>query len=269
MSEVMGDWKNYQAPAGAFRSRVILVTGAGQGIGEAAAMALAEHGATVILLGRNEKKLAKVYDAIEAAGYPQPAAIPFDLAKSGEAEIAQMAVLIQKEFGRLDGILHCANGFTHLSPLANQKMEEWVEMFKVNVAAPFVLNRALFPLLKEAPDASILVLGEHHAFAPNAYWGGYSVSKVGQKNLVEIAAAEWETMEHVRINLLVPGPIQSPFRLKTHPGETRESLPPTSSIVPAILYWMGDASRGQSGKTLLADNVVNKSAGDGNLSAEA
>ena len=109
-------WKNHSPEQGAFAGRVILVTGASGGIGEAAALALAGQGATVILMGRSEKKLGKVYDAIEAAGGPRPAAIPLDFAKAGETEFAQLGMVINKEFGRLDGILHAAVGFAFLSP---------------------------------------------------------------------------------------------------------------------------------------------------------
>lgn len=249
----MTDWKNYAAPDNAFHDRVILVTGAAQGVGAMSAKALAQLGATVILLDRNEKKMGQIYDAIEAAGGPQPAEVPFDLSTVSEVEIGRLALLIDKEFGRLDGILHAANGFTHLSPLANQKLDEWVEMFRVNVATPFALTRALFPLLKESPDAAVLVLGETHALEPKAFWGGYSVSRAGQKNWVEIAADEWDGNANLRINLLIPGPIQSPFRLATHPAESKDSLPPMEAILPAILYWLGPASRGVSGQSTCAN----------------
>lgn len=244
------DWKTAQPAAGDFTDRVILVTGAGQGIGQAAALALAQAGATVVLMGRNEKKLAKVYDAIEAAGGPRPAAVPMDLAKAGEAELTQLGVVLNKEFGRLDGILHAANGFAHLSPLSNQKLDEWMEQFRVNVAAPFAMTRALLPLLAAAPDASVLVLGETHGLDPKAYWGGYAVSKAGQQTWVKIAADEWDNQENLRINLLVPGPIHSPFRTKTHPAEAWSTLPEIAAIVPSLLYWLGPQSRGQSGKVL-------------------
>ncbi|WP_018748907.1 SDR family NAD(P)-dependent oxidoreductase [Chitiniphilus shinanonensis] len=247
----MSDWKTYQAKADELKDRVILVTGAGQGLGEAAALAFARQGATVILLGRNEKKLARIYDAIEAAGGARPAAIPLDLAKASEAELAQMGMLIQREFGRLDGILHAANGFAFLSPLTSQKLDEWVDQFRVNVAAPFAMTRALLPLLEKSPDASVLVLGESHALQPKAYWGGYAVSKAGQRSWVEIAADEWDQLPNLRINLLVPGPIRSPFRTKTHPAESPDTLPATDSIVPSLLYWMGPASKGQSGQTVI------------------
>lgn len=252
----MMHWKDYVAPADSLHDRVILVTGAAQGLGEMAAMTLAAQGATVILLDRNEKKLGKVYDAIEAAGGPKPAEVPLDLARIGEHEIAQLGMMIDKEFGRLDGIVHAANGFTHLSPLANQKLDEWVDMFRVNVAVPFALTRALFPLLEQAPDASVLVLGETHALHPSAFWGGYSVSKIGQKNWVEIAADEWDNLPNIRINLLVPGPIQSPFRLATHPAESKDSLPAAASLAPAILYWLGSESRGLSGLVLYFSDMT-------------
>ncbi|KAF0815475.1 putative oxidoreductase YciK [Andreprevotia sp. IGB-42] len=247
----MSDWKNYAAPEGAFKDRVILVTGAGQGIGAAAALALAGAGATVILSGRNERKLARTYDAIEAAGGPQPAAVPMDLAKAGETEFAQLGMLLQREFGRLDGILHAANGFAFLSPLANQKLDEWLDEFRVNVAAPFALTRALTPLLSASPDAAVLVLGEHHALDPKAYWGGYAVSKAAQGAWVKIAADEWEKQANLRINWLIPGPIQSPFRTTTHPGEVKDENPPLEAILPAIHYWLGSASTGQTGQTLV------------------
>ncbi|MDR3412805.1 MAG: SDR family NAD(P)-dependent oxidoreductase [Formivibrio sp.] len=252
----MNDWKNYAAPADVFRDRVILVTGAAQGLGETAAKALAQQGATVILLDRNEKKLGKVYDGIEAAGGPLPAEAPLDFSTAGEVEIGRLAVLIDNEFGRLDGILHAANGFTHLSPLANQTLDEWTEMFRVNVAVPFALTRALFPLLAQSPDAAVLVLGETHALAPKAFWGGYSVSKIGQKNWVEIAADEWDNLPNLRINLLIPGPIQSPFRLATHPAESKDGLPSAERLVPAFLHWLGPESRGRSGEVLYFSDIV-------------
>ncbi|MBM3116336.1 SDR family NAD(P)-dependent oxidoreductase [Jeongeupia naejangsanensis] len=250
----MSEWKDYQVPADAFTGRVILVTGAGQGVGAAAARALARQGATVILLGRSEKKLTRVYDDIVAAGGPEPAAVPMDLAKIGESEIAQLGVLINKEFGRLDGILHAANGFTFLSPLSNQKLDEWVEQFRVNVAAPFAITRGLMPLLTQAPDAAVLVIGEEHALDAKAYWGGFSVSKIGQQNWVRIAADEWEAYPQLRINWLIPGAIHSPFRTKSHPGESPETLPAIEALVPSLLYWLGPASHGQSGQTLMFKN---------------
>lgn len=239
-------WHQFTAPDDYLKERVIVVTGAGQGLGEAAALAFARLGATVVLVGRSERKLTQVYDAIEAAGGPKPAAIPLDLASLSDADCGSFANVIWKEFNRLDGILHCANGFTFLSPLQNQKLEEWVEMFRANVAAPFALTRACLPLLRRAPDASLVFVGEQHGHAPKAYWGGYAVSRAAQHALSLIMADEWDNMPNLRINELVPGPIRSPFRLKTHPAEDFQRLPQPDSLTPLLAWLMGEASQGYS-----------------------
>lgn len=243
-------WHNFSAPTDYLKDRVILITGASQGLGEATALAAASHGATVILVGRSERKLTKVYDAIEALGGPKPAAVPLDLSAMTDQDCSNFADLIWKEFQHLDGILHCANGFTFLSPLVNQKLEEWVEMFRTNVAAPFAITRACMPLLKRADDASVVFVGEQHAFTPKAYWGGYAVSRAAQHALAAIAGDEWDGFPNLRFNEFIPGPMRSPFRLKTHPGEDQDSLTPVDALVPALLWLLGPASHGNTGLCL-------------------
>ncbi|MEH6458300.1 SDR family NAD(P)-dependent oxidoreductase [Chitinimonas sp. JJ19] len=246
----MQPWQDFNAPSDYLKDRVIIVTGAGQGIGEVAAMSLAAHGATMVLVGRNDKKLAKVYDAIEAAGGAKPAAVPVDLAAMSDQDCVNFANLIWKEFDRLDGIVHCANGFNHLSPLTNQKLEEWVSMYRVNVAAPFAITRACLPLLKRAEDASVLFVGEQHAFDPKAYWGGFATTRAGQAALAKVAADEWDKAPMPRVNLLVPGPVKSPFRTKTHPAEDKEAIPAAADMASAFLWLMGPASAELRGQTL-------------------
>lgn len=247
----MNSNRDYQAPLDLLKDKIILVTGAGQGIGEAVALHYARYGATLILLGRNEKKLAKVYDRIEALGAPRPAAIPLDLSQATEVTLDKTVAVIYREFGRLDGLLHNAHSSRRLSPLINQKLDDWLEMFRINTAIPFALTRACLPLLKASSDASVLLTGETHALSPKAYWGGYSISKAGLSNFLAIATSEWDHLSHLRINMIVPGPVHSPFRTKTHPGEAKQELPPITSLLPIYLYWMGKDSRGRCGETII------------------
>ncbi|MDD9154543.1 SDR family NAD(P)-dependent oxidoreductase, partial [Plantibacter flavus] len=97
----------------ALDGRVVLVTGAHGGLGSAAAVACAEAGATVVLLGRKLPKLNRVYDAVAKAG-AGPLLYPLDLEGAGPDDYAELADRLHAELGRLDGVLHCAAEFKGL-----------------------------------------------------------------------------------------------------------------------------------------------------------
>ncbi|MEP6406991.1 MAG: SDR family NAD(P)-dependent oxidoreductase, partial [Marinobacter sp.] len=96
--------QDYQAPADLLKERIIMVTGAGSGIGRAAAKAYAAHGATVILVGRTVTKLESVYDEIEAAGHPKPAIVPLNFEGAAVKEYEELAMTIEDNFDRIDGL---------------------------------------------------------------------------------------------------------------------------------------------------------------------
>lgn len=240
----------YEPPRDLLAGRVVLVTGAGQGLGKAVALACAAHGATVALVGRTQAKLEKAYDAITAAGGPEPAIIALDFATAGDAEFEALAQLVDRELKRLDGIVHCASHFVPLGPLDNQTLEQWLAMLRVNVAAPFALTRSCLPLLALGEDSSVVFTGETHGAHPLAYWGAFAVSKAALSPLAEIWAQELEHRGHPRMNVLVPGPIASPQRARSHPGENRAQLRTPEALAPAFLYLLGADSRALNGRTL-------------------
>ncbi len=240
----------YEPPADLLAGRVILVTGAGQGLGRAVALACASHGATVALLGRKQEKLEATYDAIAAAGGAEPALVPLDLAAATSADYEALAALVRRDLGRLDGIVHCASHFDPLRPLADETLEQWLEMLRVNLAAPFALTRACLPLLAAAPDSSVVFAGETHGAHPRAYWGGFAVAKSALSTLAAIWADELEHAGKPRVNVLIPGPIASPQRLRSHPAEDRSRLRAPESAAAAFLYLLGPDGRGVSGRTL-------------------
>jgi NAD(P)-dependent dehydrogenase (short-subunit alcohol dehydrogenase family) len=232
------------------RDRVILVTGAGSGLGREAALAFAGHGATVALLGRNDKKLESVYDEIIAAGGLEPAMFPFDLGAADDGGFERLAGTLSYHLKRLDGILHSAAAFFSLTPLHLQTLDQWNTLLKVNLAAPFALTKTCMPLLKASPDASVIFTGETHGHHPAAYWGGYAVSKSGLEPLTVILSEELEQTPNVRVNTLIPGPVNSPLRRKTHPGENPDSLPQPRDLMPWYLWLMGPDSREVRGQII-------------------
>jgi NAD(P)-dependent dehydrogenase (short-subunit alcohol dehydrogenase family) len=242
--------RDYEAPPGLLAGRVILVTGAGQGLGRAVALACASRGATTVLLGRKLEKLERTYDAITEAGGAEPAIVPLDLAQAGSREFEELANLVKRDVGALSGIAHCASRFTPLTPLANQTLEQWLEMLRVNLAAPFALTRACLPLMERAPESSVVFTSETHAVHPKAYWGGYAVSKSALSSLAAIWADELETLGGTRMNVLVPGPIATPQRAQSHPGEDRTKLRPAEWAARAYLYLLGPEAAGWRGRTI-------------------
>jgi NAD(P)-dependent dehydrogenase (short-subunit alcohol dehydrogenase family) len=152
--------------------------------------------------------------------------------------------------GALSGIAHCAGHFTPLTPLANQTLEGWLTMLRVNLAAPFALTRACLPFLQAAAGSSVVFTSETHAVHPKAYWGAFAVSKAGLSPLAAIWADELEHLGGTRMNVLVPGPIATPQRRQSHPAEDRTKLRPAEWAARAYLYLLGGDSLAWRGRTI-------------------
>jgi NAD(P)-dependent dehydrogenase (short-subunit alcohol dehydrogenase family) len=244
----MPDPRKYEAPENLLAKRVILVTGSTRGLGRAVALACATHGATVVLNGRDFPLLEEIFDEITSAGLPEPAILRLDLQTTEWREYEHAANVIETQLGRLDGIVHCASHLEKLSSLEGQSIEEWQRMLRVNVIAPFALNKACRRLLRDAPDASLVFTSETHASAPSAFWGGYAVSKAALETLARIQADEWSSHANLRANIVIPGPIASPLRSRTHPGEVRDTLPRPENVTPLFLYLLGPDSHDVNGQ---------------------
>ncbi len=239
---------NYKPAPDLLKDRVILVTGASGGIGSAAAESFAAHGATVILLGRNIRKLERVYDAIEKNGGPQPAIYPLNLDGAAPKDYEELAATIGKEFGRLDGLLHNAALLGSLTPLAQYDLEQWARLMQVNLHAPYLLTRALLPLLKNSQDASVLFTTANVGRKGRAYWGAYGITNAAVENMMEIWSDELETNTAIRVNSIDPGAVRTPMRTSAYPGEDPNALPRPDEIMSIYLYLMGPDSRGTTGE---------------------
>src|SRR5690625_5060278 len=194
------DPRLYQPAPDLLAGRVIMVTGAGAGIGRAAALAYASHGATVILAGRTTARLEAVYDDIVAAGGPEPAIVPVDLAGATLEDCRHIAERIDSQLGRLDGLLHNAGVLGERKRIEDTSPESWEEVLRVNVSAAFLLTRALLPLLKAAPDASLIFTSSGVGRQGRAWWGAYAVSKFATEGLMQVLADELGSSTSVRVN---------------------------------------------------------------------
>ncbi|EME02226.1 MULTISPECIES: YciK family oxidoreductase [Stutzerimonas stutzeri subgroup] len=240
----------YSARPDLLAGRIILVTGAGRGIGEAAAKAYAAHGATVLLLGKNEDNLNRVYDDIEAAGHPCPAVIPFNLETALPHQYDELAAMIEREFGHLDGLLHNAAIVGPRTPLEQLSGDNFMRVMQVNVNAMFMLTSTLLPLLKLAKDASVIFTSSSVGRKGRAYWGAYAVSKFATEGLMQVLADEVDDTAAVRANSVNPGATRTDMRAKAYPGENPLVNPLPEEIMPVYLYLMGPDSIGVNGQAL-------------------
>ncbi len=242
----------YQPAPDLLQGKTLLVTGAGDGIGRAAALAYAAHGATVILLGRTESKLEQVYDDIEAAGGPRPGLVALDLATATEDNLIHLASGLAQEFPHLDGLLHNASILGERRPIESARYAAWQEVMQVNVNAQFLLTRHLLPLLQLAPSASIIFTSSGVGRTGKAYWGAYAVSKFATEGFMQVLASELENTSQVRVNSLNPGATNTAMRRAAYPGEQATDNPSPEDIMATYLFLMGDDSAGITGQAFNA-----------------
>ncbi len=240
--------ENFSPASNCLENKIILVTGAGDGIGHTAAKIFAAHGATVILVGRTLAKLEMVYDEIETAGHPQPAIYPINFQIATEQNFIDMSNAINEEFNCLDGILHNAADLGQSTPIANYAPDVWMRCMQVNVNAPFMLTQTLLPLLERSTNASILFTGSSVGYKGRAYWGAYAASKAAAENLMQTLADELDETTKIRANSINPGATRTKMRAAAYPGEDPETVKKPEDLMRDYLYLMGDESVGITGK---------------------
>ena len=244
------DIHTYQAPADLLQGKIILVTGASEGIGRVAAKTYAQYGATVILHGRDLQKLEAVYDEIEAAAYAQPAIIPLNFSSAKPADFEQLAISIEQEFGRLDGVLHSAGVLGDITPLEMYDPDTWDEVMKINLRAPYLLTQSLMPLLKQSADASIIFMSSSVGRKARPFWGAYAVSKYGVEGLSLLLAEELANTSNIRVNCVNPGATRTMMRAKAYPAEDPSNVTPPQALMPLFLYLMGKDSKGTTAQSI-------------------
>lgn len=233
---------NYKFKNNALKDKVILITGATQGLGRACSLELASGGATIILLGRDLAKLEQTYDDIVAQDYPEPILYPLDLLGATPQDYQTMVDAIDQQLGRLDGIVHNAATHGTMMTLEQYDVKTWYEVMQVNLHAPFLLTQACLPLLLKSDDARMVFISDKSGRNPSAYWGAYGISKSALEAMMITLADELEST-NIKINSLEPGAMKTTLRSNTHPAQNLDTLPSPESISPVIGYLFSDEAR--------------------------
>ena len=229
--------QGFRARGDLLEDKVILLTGATGGFGRAASLALAAHGATIILVGRNLRLIESLYDEIEQSGYPTPAIYPMNLEGATEHDYLELASNIDSQLGRLDGMIHCAAILGVPTVFAQSDVATWYQVHQVNLHAPYLLTRACLPLLSRSERGSILFMIDNK---PGAYWDAYQVSKQGLREMAGLLAREYAG-SNLHINCFNPGKTRTALHLRAYPAaDINDRLPTPDQHVQTFVYLMSD-----------------------------
>ena len=237
---------HYQPHTDLLKQRIILVTGAGDGIGREAALTYARFGARPVLLGRTAGKLQDVKQRIMQETGTQAHIVVCDMLTASSAAFFQLADDLMRVVPHLDGVLHNAGLLGDMAPMTAQSPDVWQQVMQVNVNATFMLTQALMPLLLKADSPSLVFTSSSVGRAGRANWGAYSVSKFATEGMMQVLAEEYR-QQKLRVNCINPGGTRTAMRAAAFPAEDPQKLQTPADIMPLYLYLMGDDSRRKTG----------------------
>jgi NAD(P)-dependent dehydrogenase (short-subunit alcohol dehydrogenase family) len=246
LSRLPADWT---PTAATLAGRVILVTGAYGGLGGATARAVARAGATVVITGKRKRQLEQLYDAMLAEGLSAPIIHPLDMEAATPRDYSALAEGLERDVGRLDGIVHAAVSFAGLTPLSMHKPDDWLRALHVNVSAPFALTQACMPLLVQASDSAVVFVLDDPALLQRAHWGGYGVSKAALERYAAILHQETDSSP-LRVHALLPAPMRTALRQKAYFGEDILQRPLPAATAAAVVYLLGAQALAARGTVL-------------------
>jgi len=242
--------ENYQPNPDLLCGKVILITGAGDGIGKNAAKTFANFGATVLLLGRTVSKLEQVYDDIIEQDLAEPGIIPADMGTLGMNTLEEITEVINSRYGKLDGLLHNASILGERIPIEQYDLADWDKVMQVNFNGVVLLTRFLLPCLQQSDAASLIFTSSTVGKTPRAYWGPYSVSKHALEGFALLLADELENTSNIRVNIVNPGATRTSMRAAAYPNEDPLALKTPEDLMPLYVYMMGEDSL-ENGETFL------------------
>lgn len=223
--------------------KVALVTGAGAGIGRAAALLLAREGAKIGALGRTREKLDTLVGEIKAAG-GDARALAADVSRPDEMERAVADTVAA--FGRLDIVFANAGVNGVWAPIDELGPDEWNKTIAINLTGTFLTVKYAVPHLKAAGGGSIIVTASVNGTRMFSNTGAtaYSSSKAGQVAFTKMVALEL-AKHRIRVNVICPGAVTTEIEAKTEKRHVEQEKEPAQFPQGSIPLTDGKPARAE------------------------
>ena len=220
------------------KDKVALITGGGRGIGKAVALAYGREGARLAICARTGSELEETAKEIRALG-ADCLAVVCDV--SLEESVAKTAQEVQEKFGRIDVLINNAGVMTRPTPLAELEVRKWDYTISVNLRGPFLMTRALLPLMMRQKSGSIINVSSSIGRGAYANFAAYAASKWGIEGLTQTLAAE-VSPHNIRVNSVEPGYVAT--KLTGYHGSRPDS------VTEVFVFLGADESKGITGRML-------------------
>jgi NAD(P)-dependent dehydrogenase (short-subunit alcohol dehydrogenase family) len=228
------------------QGKVVLITGASQGLGRALALAFAREGARVATNSRSEVSIRPVAEEAESLG-AEVLALAADVSRS--ADVERLVSAATERFGHIDVLVNNAGVLGPRVPIEEYPEDEWRRVIDANLTGPFLVTKAAIPHMPEGGSIVNVVSGV--SVEGRARWGAYSVSKFGVEGLTQILAAELEE-RGIRANAVDPGGMRTEMRAAAYPEEDPMTRITPEENTDVFLYLASDESKGVTGQRFKA-----------------
>jgi len=228
------------------KDKVVLITGASQGLGKALALAFAEEGSKLVVNSRSEQSIRPVAKAAESLG-AEVLAVAADVSKSVHVE--RLVNDAAERFGKVDVLVNNAGVLGPRVAIEKYPEDEWRRVIDANLTGLYLVTKAAIPHLSEG--ASIINVVSGVSVEGRAEWGAYSVSKFGVEGLTQILAAELRE-RGIRVNAVDPGGMRTSMRAAAYPDEDPKSRITPEENTAVFLYLASDESKYVTGERFKA-----------------
>jgi len=220
------------------KDKIALITGGARGIGKAIAVAYAREGAKLAICARTASEIEETTSEIRALG-GECVGLVCDV--SLEEPVATLARNVEERFGSVDVLVNNAGVMTRPTPIAEFEVRKWDYTIAVNLRGPFLVSRAILPLMTRNKSGSIINVSSSFGRGAYANFGAYATSKWGIEGFTQTLAAEVRSC-NIRVNSVEPGYVAT--KLTLYHGSRPES------VTDVFVFLASDESKGITGRML-------------------